>query len=231
MLKDTKGEVVKYHYTRRKEMDWSSKKDVAHLNTWRNQIIKRKLNKNDDGTARPTEHRPHWSEKEKISVEYLIRDRIRKKRRQLEGSDWISIAERHNARFRGVMVHVGEKLPGALTNKGKLADSKVLRKAHVLADRTATAIRSQANRWPETVQMVEEEFRKLGIVKSENDGLEDSLGGDEDFEGEREGEEGEEGEDSGDEIDSGLEDPSDDEDEGRRPASTQTGARPILAVS
>jgi len=202
-------------------MDWNSKKDVAHLNTWRNQIIKRKLDEND-GTSRNTEYRPHWSEKEKVSVETLVRDRIRKKRRQLVSADWITIAEKHNARFRGKTIHVGEWLPGAITNKGKFAEGRVLKKAHVLNDRTPNAIRSQTTRWPDTADMIQEELRKLGIAETEeSEKIDDSKGESEEVE-----EEGE-GEDSGDDSDLGLDDPSDDEDDGRRPASTQTGGRLI----
>jgi len=209
-------------YTRRKIIDWNSKKDVAHLNTWRNQIIKRKLD-NETTRKRDEGYRPHWSEKEKAVLSSLVRDQIRKKGRQLSPDDWVKIAEKHNERFRGVRVHVGEKLPGTMNSKGRLADSKVLKKTHVLGNRTCSAIKTQFGRWPDLVAMVKEELGKLGIVQVER--------ADEDEASECEDDEDEEEEgsdvDSENELDLGLEDPSDDEDDGRRPASTQTGARII----
>jgi hypothetical protein len=202
-------------------MNWNSKKDVAALNTWRNQIIKRKLD-NETTRRRDEGHRPHWTEKEKAVLSSLIRDRIRKKGRQLNPCDWFKIADKQNERFRGVKVHTGEKLPGALNARGVLTDGKICKNTHVLSDRTRSAIKAQFGRWPDLGVMVQEELRKLGVVQVDVDDEEACEGEDEEDEEDQEADE-----DSRAELDLGLKDPSDDEDAGRRPLSTQAGARLI----
>lgn len=98
-----------------------------------------------------------------------------------------------------------------------MTDGKVLKKSHVLGDRTRSAIKAQFGRWPDLAAMVQEELRKLGIVQVEGDNEDEASEGED-----GEDEEEEEGSDvgSGEDLDLGLEDPSDDEDAGRRLAST-----------
>lgn len=119
---------------------------------------------------------------------------------RLTGNDWKEIAKLHNARFSGTKVKKGEKLL-----KGDAA------KDYTITDRSALAIRAAYDKMPDLVQFVED----LVAEYTEDEGEEEE-GGDK-MEGIIEKE-------HGGEMFHYLEDPSDDEDDGRRPASNTTGA-------
>ena len=213
-----------------------------NANKWRYQVIDRRLNeKAAGGESHTRAFRPHWSEREMLFLENLIKSRIRKARGRLTRYDWEKIAMSHNKEFVGETIQVGEKLPPAISNKGKLSKGGALKNAHVLPERSVQAIQTQAGRWPNVRAMVEEELDKFNAVpdagneteESEEGGRgEDRKGGEDDevvYEGggSSDEEEDEEDEGHGGEIQHGLEDPSDDEDEhGNIPASTQ-GPPPI----
>jgi hypothetical protein len=168
------------------------------LNKWRYQTLSRKF-KYDPTIKRG--HRGKWSMKEKVFLQGEILKRVEKNGDRLLGEDWKAVAKAHSERFAGTIVKKGEQLL-----KG------VAVKDYTITTRSQLAIRAAFDKMPDLVEMVDE----LVAQYTDDDGTDEEEG---------EPMEGVIIEDKhGDELDHHLEDPSDDEDDGQRPASNQTGA-------
>jgi hypothetical protein len=196
-FKDVKGNVHEHAFPGRADKKWDNDGWIASLNKWRYQTLSRKF-KYDPTIKRG--HRGKWTMQEKVFIQGEILKRVEKNGDRLVGEDWKAVAEGHNERFAGTVVKKGEQLL-----KG------VAVKDYTITTRSQLAIRAAFDKMPDLVQMVDE----LIAQYTDDDGTDE------------EGEPMEgviiEGKYGG-ELDHHLEDPSDDEDDGQRPASNQTGA-------
>lgn len=248
-MKCTKGKVYTWRYPGRLTIDWNKKADIEAANKWRKQAIDRRLSKAGDPESRKRESRPQWSEKEMFNVQGLVKTRIQKVKRRLRDDDWVEITKKHNERYAGTEVQIGERLAPSLSAQGKLSKGGVNKTVHKIVERSTQAIYNQATgRWPDMKQMIADEYAKIGAESEgggeligldsmdvdgsageERDG--DNLSEDMADEGlvDEDGEDESEGEHGG-VFGPPLEDPSDDEKDGMRPASTQNGAR-LVEVS
>jgi hypothetical protein len=224
-------------------MDWNDKKKLAQAHKWRKQVLDRTLNKHrGPGIDTSKKTRPHWTEREQGSVEYFISRQIREKRARLSQRDWQVISDNHNRRFVGKKVKVGEKTPSGKNNKGGMTKAGRVKTAHTLPARTVNAIYSQAQRWPQTKALIEQEYALLQIpvdeaadaaeAKTLAGGTQGSpIDGDDQSTSSSDEDEDDDDEEelnvSDSPIDHDLEDSSDDEEDDQRPASNPTGARPI----
>ncbi|KAL3426012.1 hypothetical protein PVAG01_02803 [Phlyctema vagabunda] len=137
-LKATDGTTYEFKYSKR-EVNWKDSKAVSKANTWRRQIFRRRLMKKTDLNA----FRPPWTVTEQAS----IRD------------TWSAIARKHNAKFQGKTMSVGEALArSTCLRTGQLSrDGQTLQKSASvpLPARTAAAILSMVRRWPEVKSLLE----------------------------------------------------------------------------
>lgn len=233
-----------YEFIHRHEMDWNDKKMIAMAHKWRKQVIDRTLDKHHGpGVDSTKKTRPHWTEREQGMCEVYIRNQIREKRARLTKVDWEIISRKHNAYFVGKEIKVGEKTPAGKNNKGGMTKAGKVKTAHILPARTINAIYSQAQRWPQTKEMIQEEYARLQVpideaveretaraLQAANAAQAGAEADDDDSSNSSDEDEDEEdlnvsGSPKG--PDSDLEDSSDDEEDDQRPASNQSGARPI----
>lgn len=243
-LRATDNKVYPYVYVHRGTMNWNSKDHIAKAHKWRKQVLDRTLNKyRGEGQDPNKKTRPHWTEREQASVEGYIRRQIRLKRARLTSHDWQTISDNHNAAFVGKQIRIGERTPTGKNNKGGMTKAGRVKTAHTLPPRTVNAIYSQAQRWPCTKQLIADEYALLQITVDEateaeeakkiRNGNQGGPGGNSsstaDSDEEDDDDDDEELNVIGSPIYSGLEDSSDDEEEGQRPASNQTGALLIAA--
>ena len=219
-LKATTGKIYKFPYTKIDEIDLDNKRQVADLNKWRDQLIRRKLGMD----AQKAKTRPHWVEKEMATINHLVRETIRKSQR-LGAEEWKEVTTKFNAKFAGTWAEVGEKLAASKKPKSEeMTRGGILKKRHQLGERTWGAIRLQAYRWPEVRDTMNTEMEKFAIQDENDDGEQGK-------EGEtKEKSNGEETEnDDEKELDPVLEDESDDEFDDQRPASDPSGSRAVAA--
>jgi hypothetical protein len=198
-FKDVKGNVHQHKYPDHASQKWDDDAWIASLNKWRYQTISRKF-KYDPSVVRG--RRGKWTMAEKIFLKEQITKKIEVNGDRLIGEDWKAIAKAHNERFAGTVVKKGEQLI-----KGFIAI-----KDYTLTERSYIAIRTQFDKMADLKQEMED----LVAESTESEGEE----GTEPMEGVVKEEENT----HGGELDHHLEDPSDDEDAGQRPASNQTGA-------
>ncbi|KAH8661538.1 hypothetical protein BGZ60DRAFT_530488 [Tricladium varicosporioides] len=178
-LIDTNGKKHKFAYVRRQTMDWNKKEDIARADKWRKQIFNRRLNKGD-GEKHLRDRRPHWSEREKDSIATLVKERISTTGRRLNTHDWTIIASEHNKKFAGTQVRIGEKLPISTTPKGGLTKGGVVKVPHTITTRTAGAIYSQAQRWPDVKEMMENVLDEAEAGDKTDEDTEDTMDIDDD---------------------------------------------------
>ena len=236
-LKDTAGNLHKRFFPEKDEQKWEDPKWISECNKWRNQVLRR-LFKHDD-TFEGRGSRPKWGMREATSLKYAIKAKVETtNNRRLTKSEWEEIAREHNKKFGGTKVQEGERLLG-----GELAKT-----TQGIEKRTVTAIRALFERniglkaWFKNLvgEMQSAEGAASGLQDIEMKDVEtsDHSDGEMDAEGETESEAEEKSpvkkkrklDCHGGYIDPKLEEPSDDEDEGRRPASNQTGARLIACA-
>jgi hypothetical protein len=196
-FKDVKGNIHEHSFPGRAAQKWDDDLWIASLNKWRYQTFNRKFKYDPSVKHRP---RGKWTMAEKEYLKQQLKKRIEESGNRLAGNDWKEIAKLHNERFSGTKVKKGEKLL-----KGEAA------KDYTITDRSALAIRAAYDKMHDIVQFVED----LVAEYTDDEGDEEE-GGDK-MEGIIE-------EKPGGQLDHHLEDPSDDEDDGRRPASNTTGA-------
>lgn len=233
-------------------MEWANADMVSKLNKWRAQFLARTIGKKD--AAKPA--RPRWTQAEMLLLKQLIEKKIRKVKGVLGKTEWTSITKKFNKAFKGTTAKKGEKVPDTLNAKKTVVSGGTLKKDHVVTERSVTSIKNQSGKWPEVVAMMKAELEKLvgessgdeeggsgeksGIkkggkakegVKDVPSDVTDAVDSDSD---------GAEGEDSsseedeadfgnGGEIEHGLEDDSDDDIDGQRPAGNTTGGILITA--
>ncbi|KAH7369658.1 hypothetical protein BKA65DRAFT_544390 [Rhexocercosporidium sp. MPI-PUGE-AT-0058] len=104
MLIDENGNEAKWVYPRKKTLNFANPKDLKELQKWRLQIIKRKLDQNDDGQSQKTDFRPHWCHEEKDFLQYRVLETIKFNKRMLTKGDWENVAKQFNDRFKGYTV-------------------------------------------------------------------------------------------------------------------------------
>jgi hypothetical protein len=196
-FKDVKGNIHEHSFPGRAAKKWNDDQWIASLNKWRYQTFNRKFKYDPSVKHRP---RGKWTMAEKEYLKQQLEKKIEESGNRLIGNDWKEIANLHNARFSGTKVKKGEKLL-----KGEAA------KDYTITDRSALAIRAAYDKMPDLVQFVED----LVAEYTDDEGEEEENG--DKMEGIIE-------ENHGGQLDHHLEDPSDDEDDGRRPASNTTGA-------
>ena len=229
-LKDTKGNIHKRFFPEKDEEKWDDPKWISECNKWRNQVLRRLLKRDPTWSARGI--RPKWGMRETIALKSEVKKKVKEVgSRKLTGQEWQEVTDAHNKRFATEKLRPGERLLGGDLNKT----------VQEIGQRTTISIKSLFERNKELKTF----FNGLIVETTDlNDGENnDVMGGFEDVEmsGSAQGND-EDDRDSeadteeespsktqmtgshGGEIDARLEDPSDDDDEGRRPASNQTGA-------
>ncbi|KAE9369348.1 hypothetical protein N431DRAFT_510926 [Stipitochalara longipes BDJ] len=194
-FKDIKGNIHEHDFPDRNAKKWDNEDWISALNKWRYQTFSRKF-KYDPSIKRG--RRGKWTMAERNFLKEQVIKKIEEHGDRLLGEDWKEVAKAHNERFAGTIVKKGEKLL-----KG------VAVKDYTITERSAIAIRATFDKDEDLKQMMEDMVAEYT-----------------DDEGEVEGEpmEGLLKEEHGGELDHHLEDPSDDENDGRRPASNHTGA-------
>jgi hypothetical protein len=230
-LKDTKGNWHKRFFPEKDEEKWDDAKWISECNKWRNQVLRRLMKRDPTWSARGI--RPKWGMREAMALKAEVKKKVNDVgNRKLTGQEWQDVTDAHNKRCATDKLRAGERLLGGDLNK---SDQDI-------GPRTTTSIKSLFDRNVELKTW----FRDL-IVETDEAGDGDNNGvvdGIEDVEVKRKAQEdGDERESEAEteseeanptkkrkthhhagEIDPRLEDPSDDEDEGRRQASNQTGA-------
>lgn len=238
-LKDTKGNIHNRFFPDKDEMKWNDPKWISEANKWRNQVIRRMLKHDPQYTNRSI--RVKWGVREATALMSELQNKIEEVgNHRLTRAEWQALTEEHNRRFASMKIKVGDELVGGqrakstqhigartvVAIKALFERNEVLKAFYnkTLADtdsgKGAAKVADIAATFSGDVDIDEEEM----FWKSE-DGMEL----DDEDEGEDESEEGSAEKSRGDRhggvIEPRLEEPSDDEDEGQRPASTQNGAR------
>ncbi|KAL5323158.1 hypothetical protein ACEPPN_007686 [Leptodophora sp. 'Broadleaf-Isolate-01'] len=185
ILYDEGGNESKWVYPQKRNLNFKNPKDLKELQKWRLQIIKRKLNQNNDGQSQKTDFRPHWCHEEKDFLQYKVLEAIKSNKRILNKRDWDEVAKEFNKRFKGYTIPVGQGLPPHMKADGIMTKGGILKQAHTLRERQASAIRSQAFRYPDLVTAMENalvaegQAADVGEAPSESDESSDSDGEDE----------------------------------------------------
>ena len=208
------GYTKAFRFEGRKNSDWNNKEWVDELNRWRIKTLKRYYTTEDAApNVKKTGPRVRWSYAELEYLRMQIRKRVRSTGTALSGKDWKKLTEQHNERFEGKLVRIGEKLAS-----GKIAVSE-----QVIEKRSQPAITALYGKYNDLRLIVEEEINAYGMDGSDDadppsgsDTSDDSDESDEDGSGV---------------MDYNLEDSSDDEDEGRRPAAQPVGGVLVDATS
>ena len=195
-FKDIKGNIHEHNFPNRHAKKWDDDDWVSTLNKWRYQTFSRKFRYD------PTQmrgRRGKWTMAERNFLKEQVIRKIEQHGDRLLGDDWKEIAKAHNERFANTPVKKGEKLLHGVAVKD-----------YTITERSAIAIRATFDKDPELKQMLEDMVAEYTDAEDEEEDGEPMEGIFED--------------EHGGELEHHLEDPSDDEDDGRRPASNQTGA-------
>jgi len=214
-LKMVRGGYTKaFRFEGRKNPDWNNKEWVDGLKKWRIKTLKRYYTIEDAAPkVRKTGPRVRWSYAELEYLRMQIRKRVRSTGTALSGKDWKKLTEQHNERFQGKLVRIGEKLAS-----GKIAVSE-----QVIERRSQPAITALYGKYDDLRRIVEKEIKAYGTEGSDDT---DSSSDTDTFDESDESDEEESGA-----MDYNLEDRSDDEDEGRRPAAQHVGGVLVNATS
>ncbi|CAG8954966.1 hypothetical protein HYFRA_00008655 [Hymenoscyphus fraxineus] len=241
-FKDTQGNLAIHKYPRRQEAKWDDPAWVSNLNKWRSQTFRRTFRL--DPAFVKNETRTKWTIGEFEWFKRLLKKRAKTTRTKMSLADFKKIARKHNRRWEGETIRVGEAL-----HKGK---GNVVKKAQTIPARTATALQAMYLRDPNLLNAVYS-YIPGHFVRDEDGEYEldvdggdvaqakmkegpNGQGDDEDSNMADVGGDSETSDETSDsdnynegETDAHLEDSSDDEMDGMRPASNQTGAVPIPA--
>ena len=232
-LIDIKGNIHRRFFPGKDEEKWDDQAWISAANNWRNQTLRRMLKHDQGYYARGI--RPNWGMREARSLQFDVAEKVKNVGyRRLTTLEWEEITKIHNERFAGTKIRTGERL----------ANGKVIKTGVEIKARTLVAVKALFDRNEDMKAF----YRGLtgysdnNVAEShgvERDGV---VSGAEDVEmrdgGDASPEEGKEDESTSDkeseiyggDIDPRLEDPSDDEEDGQRPASTQNGAQLIACV-
>jgi hypothetical protein len=232
-LKDTKGNLHKRFFPEKDKEKWDDSKWISDANRWRNQVLRRIMR--HDPTFKGRGIRPKWGMREAISLKAEVQKKVKEVgNRRLTGQEWEEVTQAHNKRFAGSKVFAGERLMGGQINKSSQDIEK----------RTAVAIRALFERNHELKtffnDLIVETVVKHDVAGGSGDvkmkaevSSEDQIDLarliDDETDDESPTKKGTDDQHGG-EIDLKLEEPSDDEDEDQRPASTQNGARCIACA-
>ncbi|CAG8982053.1 hypothetical protein HYALB_00008780 [Hymenoscyphus albidus] len=179
-LNATTGRSYKYKYPHRHGFDWNDKEEILKAKKWRQQILKRRMEKTivNSDAASSDSIRCKWSEKEKTSIEVRVEDMIEEKGRRLVMEDWAEITRDHNEQFKGVQIHVGEMMPTSRLASGKGIDQRINQTEYLVQPRSAEAVYSQANRWPDVKAMMVKKYSEFEEETSDEYGdMDMELGG------------------------------------------------------
>jgi hypothetical protein len=197
-FKDTLGNFHEHKFPGHAEEKWDDDAWVASLNKWRYQTISRKF-KYDPSIVRG--HRGKWTMAEKVFLKDQLQKKVEQNGDRLLVEDWKDVAKAHKEKFVGTVVKKGEEL---------LHGTAV--RDYTITERTHVAIRAAFEKMQDLTEMVAEMVAEYTDDES-GDEPEDDVVMTNAIE-----------EEHGGELEHHLEDPSDDEDDGQRPASNQTGA-------
>jgi hypothetical protein len=209
-------------------MDWHDAKMISEANKWRNQVLRRMLKR--DGTFKGRTIRAKWGMRETLSLKSAIKNKVEAVGgRRLTGAEWTEVQDGHNERFAGTKISRGERLLGGQPAKtDETIEKRTVIAIKALFDRNADLKAFMNDLVGETAEN-DDNAGAVGeaAAKGEEAG-EEVLSGD-DIEDEDETEDEDEPPTKkrklniGGVIDPKLEEPSDDEDEGQRPASNPVG--------
>jgi len=219
-FRDTNGNIHEHRFSGHTAKKWDNEAWITKLNKWRYQTIDRKFKR--DPHCQKKGSRGRWSVAEKQFLKEQLKKRAEETGNRMFREDWRIIANNHKQRFAGKTVKKGEQLLSGVASRD-----------YTIGERTALGIRAAFSKMKDLKDMVDEIVAEFtddessdgelmeGVVKG-TENKQDSMNIDD--------EKDEEDEDEkvtckhrGD-LDHHLEDPSDDEDDGQRPASNPTGA-------
>ena len=213
-------------------MNWNDGAMISEANKWRNQVLRRMLKRDNDFKGRTI--RAKWGMRETAALKSSLKNKVEETGgRRLTGAEWVEVQEEHNERFSGTKVFKGERLLGGQTAKTE----------ETIERRTVVAIKALFDRNADLAAFMKDLF---GETADNDDNDAAGAAGDVAVEGGEMAEEGFSGDEMEDEdddkdededeapskkrkrghggaIDPKLEEHSDDEDEGRRPASNPVG--------
>lgn len=226
-LIDTKGNIHKRFFADKDTMDWDDPVMVGNANKWRNQVMRRVFKR--DHTFKSRTIRAKWGVRETGTLKSEVENKVKAVGgRRLTGAEWKVLADEHNARFAGTKVLKGERLLGG----------QVAKVEEVIDKRTIVAIKALFGRNADLKQFLSDLVGENVVESGDEAGIGggvDAKGVDEGADDEDETEEDEASPtkkrkvDHGGVIDPRLEDPSDDEDDGQRPASNPVGGALVSA--
>lgn len=248
-FKDTEGNIAIHQYPDRDANKWDDNVWITDVNKWRSQTFRRTFRLDPAFVKNPT--RTKWTVAEFNFFKHLLKKRVKTTGAKMNLDDFKKISRKHNRRWQGETVRVGEQL----------LKGTVVKKAQVNGGRSPTALQAVYLRDPDLVNLVqsyipydsfsddnmevdadggnqpksntENTFEDEGYAE-EPTAAEEKMGG---VDGGEISDETDTDDDEkkgyyhGGEINANLEEPSEDEYDGMRPASNPTGGVLVPASS
>ncbi len=169
--------------------------------------------KKDPSFVRINPKHANWIKAEIDFLSAELHSRIEENKSRLGYDEFMKIAAAHNSKFSGTKIAKGDIL----------ASGKNAKSAQIIRERSASAIRAMVDKNRDLKDLVKQLVDQYGPHESDS-----SSDTDLDSDSNMDDETSNDGKHGGD-IDHHLEDPSDDEDEGRRPASNPLTREAIAA--
>lgn len=224
-LKDTQGNKHKRFFPEKDELKWDDSKWISDANKWRNQVLRRVFKHDKEFKGRGI--RPKWGMREATSLKAEVKKKIEEVgNRRLSSVEWEEVTVAHNKRYSGSKVMAGERLIGGELNRTTQDIEKrtpVGIKALFERSKALKAFLSDLVGETDTGNDVTGGSRDVEIKGDEIP--QDEMDLDDETEDDTPTKKQRKGERHSEDVDPTLEDPSDAEDEGQRPAGTQNGAR------
>ncbi|KAH7382992.1 hypothetical protein BKA64DRAFT_712835 [Cadophora sp. MPI-SDFR-AT-0126] len=161
-LIDESGNPATFIYPPRHNLNFANQREMDELQKWRLQVIKRKLDQNDDGQSRKTVFRQHWTDQEKDFLKHLVLRNINANKRPLNKEDWAALTKEFNARFKGWTIKIGEATPAHEKGKGAWTEPSLVKKPHVMVDRNPSAVKGQAFKYPDLREAMDRALASFG---------------------------------------------------------------------
>ncbi|KAK0114652.1 hypothetical protein ONS95_014138 [Cadophora gregata] len=161
-LFDEDGNPATFIYPPRRNLNFANQKEMVELQKWRLQVIKRKLDQNDDGQSRKTVFRQHWTDQEKDFLKELVLRNINANKRPLNNHDWAALSKEFNDRFKGWPIKIGEATTPHAKRRGVRTESSLVKKSHIMVERKPGAIKSQALRYEDLREEMDRALEAFG---------------------------------------------------------------------
>lgn len=145
------GKEYIYKYPNRKNMSWNNKEDVNKLTGWIRQVFRRCFRGNEVGEVIPANKKARWSQREKASLRHMVKNQIRKSGKPMDPAAWKSVLMKHNTKFAGTTIDVGEPL----------ATNTILKKSHEVPERTEGGVATMIKKWADFIEMIAAEEAEL----------------------------------------------------------------------